>query len=60
MEVLVSERENVRLCKIDIVDWRSDVAQQHRIQSLPTLLLYDGTELVAEGTSEVLRRIQGL
>ncbi len=57
METLVSERDDLMLRKIDIVRWDSPVALQYRIDTLPTLYLYDGRELVSKDTDEVMRRL---
>ena len=57
MEALVVEQEDVRLCKVDIDAWSSDVSRQFRLQRIPRLLLYDGSKLVAEGTEPVMRHL---
>lgn len=60
MEALTNEKQNVRLVRIDIDTWESDVAQQHRIRSLPTLWLYDGTERVSSDVRAVFGRVHQL
>lgn len=48
----LAERQPGRLAirKVDIVDWTMPVAEQHRIESLPHLVLFDGDgNKVAEG-----------
>jgi len=57
LEALVVKLDDVRLCKINIKSWGSDVARQHSIKSIPQLVLYDGTTLVAQGTREVLLQL---
>ncbi|MGE0143000.1 MAG: hypothetical protein AB7I19_20000 [Planctomycetota bacterium] len=55
MEALTQQLSDLRLRRIDVPDWNAPVATAHRIQSLPTLWLYDGTSLVSRDTREVLQ-----
>ncbi len=57
MEALVIEQEDVLLCKINIQDWDSEVSEQFDLETIPRLLLYRGSTLVAEGTSEVMSEL---
>jgi hypothetical protein len=59
LEALIRERENVRLRKIDIVSWESPVARQFNIRRLPTLMLYDGRQLLSADTREILEILGG-
>ncbi|MBZ0152094.1 MAG: hypothetical protein K8J09_11245 [Planctomycetes bacterium] len=43
---------------VDIGSWHSPVAQQHGVQQLPWLWLYDKGELVSKDTREVIERLQ--
>ena len=54
MEALVREKGSIQLRKIDIKTWRSDVAQQYSVRSIPRLMLYDGMSLIADDTAKVL------
>jgi len=46
---LAGEHQNLAIRKIDIVDWTSEVVEQHGVLELPHLVLYgpDGSELAA-------------
>ena len=57
MEAIVRERGGLKLRRIDIDQWGSPVAKQYGIRSLPALYLYEGTRLVSQDTSDVLKRI---
>ena len=57
MEALIRKRGTVRLRKIDVVGWKSEVSRQFRISSLPTLHLYDGNRLVSKNTNQILRAL---
>jgi thiol-disulfide isomerase/thioredoxin len=63
LERLAARRpESLAVRKIDIVDWTMPVAAQHRIESLPYLILYDqGGRRMAEGEDvfDALVRIYG-
>lgn len=52
LEALAKQNSKVRLRKIDVKSWSSPVAQQHGVNSLPHLVLYEGPRLVALGTQE--------
>jgi hypothetical protein len=54
LEVLIRERASVRLRRIDIKSWDSPVAVQFGIRRLPTLLLYDGRQLLSADKAEIL------
>lgn len=45
----------MRLRRIDIGSWESEVAREHRVRSLPSLRLYDGKKLVSDDLREVLK-----
>lgn len=46
---------DLRLRRVDVPDWNAPVATANRIQSLPTLWLYEGTSLVSRDAREVLQ-----
>ena len=48
----------IALRRIDIDNWQSQVAREHRINSIPQLWLYDGTKLVTKDRNEVLALIR--
>ena len=50
----VEKNRTIRLRQIDVGNWNSEVAQQFEIRRLPTLMLYDGTDLISDDTQEVL------
>ncbi len=54
MEAWVAENKTIRLRRIDVVNWNSEVARQFEIRRLPTLMLYDGTDLISDDKQEVL------
>ena len=54
----MKERDDLHLRRVDIGDWRSPVARQHRIGRLPYLKLYENGRLVADGTEAVLGKIR--
>ena len=60
MEALQAHKPNFRIRKIDIDTWQSPVAREHNIQSLPTLLMYNGKTLVSSDTREVIGILNGL
>jgi hypothetical protein len=53
----VKDRDDVQVVRIDVVSWGSPVATQFEIDRLPTLLLYDGMDLVEDDTRAVLTRV---
>ncbi len=57
METLIRKRGTVRLRKIDVATWSSQVSKQFEIRRLPTLRLYDGTKLVSEDTRNVFQTL---
>ncbi len=57
MEAIIRRRGTVRLRKIDVASWHSEVSKQFGIRRLPTLRLYDGTRLVSEDTRHVVRTL---
>jgi hypothetical protein len=59
LEALIRERASVRLRRIDIERWDSPVAVQFGIRRLPTLLLYDGRELLSSDKREILELLGG-
>ena len=60
MEALINDKQSCRLLRIDIGKWGSPVAQQHGINRLPTVWLYDGSERVATDTRDTLTRVSQL
>jgi hypothetical protein len=54
LEAWVAENKTIRLRRIDVVNWNSEVARQFEIRRLPTLMLYDGTDLISDDKQEVL------
>lgn len=58
VEALANSRDDVVLRIIDIDTWKSPVAREHGISSIPHLVLYqDGVE-VASGTGAVLQKLR--
>ena len=57
MEDAIRRLGTVNLRRIDIRDWDSPVAKQHKINSVPRLVLYDGDELLSDDTQEVISMI---
>ena len=57
MEAFIRKRGTVRLRKIDVASWGSQVSKQFGIRRLPTLRLYNGTKLVSEDARNVLRTL---
>lgn len=53
----MEERSDLRLLHIDVDSWGSPVARQYGIRSLPTVYLYDGTELVTRDTQRALNEL---
>jgi thioredoxin-like negative regulator of GroEL len=54
LEAKVRNDPNLKLRKVDIVEWGSAVSNQYRIRSIPHLMLFRDGNLVAEGLNEVL------
>lgn len=54
MEARVRKLGTIRLRRVDISEWASDVARQYGIRRLPTLRLYDGHDVLSEETREIL------
>jgi len=57
LEALIRKLGTVRLRKIDVVSWQSEVSKQFHIRRLPRLHLYDGTRLVTDDTRQVLQTL---
>lgn len=57
MEDAIRRLGTVNLRRIDIRDWNSPVAKQHKINSVPSLVLYDGDELLSDDTRTVMKMI---
>jgi hypothetical protein len=57
LEAFVQKHGTVHLKKIDVVRWGSPVAEQFGIDRLPTLHLYDGTQLVSQDTRQIMTRL---
>jgi len=53
LERLAKTKRNFRIVIVDIDKWGSPVASQHNIRSLPSLWLYDGTELKSKDSRKV-------
>ncbi|MCO5171122.1 MAG: hypothetical protein M9894_32770 [Planctomycetes bacterium] len=51
------QTDGTRLLRIDIDGWRSPVASQFGIRSLPTVHLYEGKALVEGDTGAALARL---
>ena len=47
-------QRDIQLLKIDIKKWGSPVAEQHKVKSIPQLLLYEGTKLVSADRGQVM------
>lgn len=60
LEALANQHPNVKLRKIDIVNWESEVARQYRVQSLPTIWLYEDGELLTRDRREIAERLGNL
>lgn len=58
LEALIQKLGTVRLRKIDVVSWDSEVARQFRIRRLPTLHLYDGSRLVTDDKRRILQTLR--
>jgi thioredoxin 1 len=60
----LAERNADRLAlrKVDIINWDSPVARQHRLSSIPYLALYgpDGRQLASGDAGSVLHRLDGV
>ena len=54
LEAWIAKNKTIRLRQIDVGNWNSDVAQQFEIRRLPTLMLYDGTELLSDDRDEII------
>jgi hypothetical protein len=55
----VQQNPKFALLKVDIKSWKSPVAAQFSIKSVPYLQLYDvNGNLVAEGTNNVLKYLK--
>ena len=48
----------VRLRRINVASWESDVCRQHAIRRLPTLVLYEGQRVLSKDTREILGILQ--
>lgn len=57
---LAEQHPKVKLRKVDVQSWQSDVAQQYSIRLLPTLWLYEDGELVTKDSRAVAARLQKL
>jgi hypothetical protein len=57
LEARIRQLGTIRLRKIDVASWQSEVARQFKIHRLPTLHLYDGTRLVTSDTGQILRTL---
>jgi thioredoxin-like negative regulator of GroEL len=57
LEALIQNTADYRLVKIDIGSWQSAVARQYRVESLPTLLLFDGDQLVDRDRDSILNTV---
>ena len=54
LEALVKEHPTAKLRMIDIDDWSSDVARQHRIDKIPHLVLFENGRPTISGRDAVL------
>ncbi len=52
--------EALAIRKVDIVDWTQPVAEQHGVESLPYLVLYDGDGAAIARGEEVFAALAGL
>jgi hypothetical protein len=59
LEALARRLGTIRLRRVNVSEWESDVARQYGIRRLPALWLYDGHELLSEDAREVLEILQG-
>jgi hypothetical protein len=60
VEAAVKKQGRTQLLKVDIKKWGSPVALQYKAQigkGIPSVLLYDGKELIARGPGAVLKRL---
>ncbi len=60
MEGLIKSKGSCNLRRININSWKSAVAKQYGIRSLPSLWLFDGESAVSKDGRDVLRRVQEL
>ena len=58
MERLAQRTGSFRIRRINVLGWDSPVSQAHNIQRLPTLMLYDGANLVSRDTEEIMVRLR--
>lgn len=57
MEALIKDKGNVRLRRINIDQWRSAVATQYGIVSIPRLWMYEGMKRVSTDLRDVWNRL---
>ncbi|MEM9382605.1 MAG: hypothetical protein AAGB93_21815 [Planctomycetota bacterium] len=60
MEGLARSNDSLRLRKIDVGSWSSPVARQHGIESLPSLVLYEGDRLVTSDLRAAFAKAKSL
>jgi hypothetical protein len=58
LEARVRQLGTIRLRRIDVPTWDSQVSRQHGIRRLPTLMLYAGRRLLSSDTAEILAWLQ--
>ena len=49
--------QQIPIKRIDIVNWKSDVARQYKINRLPTVWMYKDGKLINQNSQEVLKQI---
>lgn len=60
LETAAYAHANLKVRKIDLPRSSCAAGDQFRIRSVPHLVLYEGTEEVAVGTPQVIRRLNDL
>ena len=60
LEALAKSNETLRLRKIDIGSWDSEVAQRYGIRSLPSVWIYDGKKLISSDRKDSLALLKPL
>ena len=60
MEALTEANDKVKLVRININAWESEVAEQFEIRSLPTVWLFEDQERISTEAMEIVQRIRRL
>jgi hypothetical protein len=60
LAALVRRQPQLKLRRVDVVNWGSPVAEQYSIRCLPTLWLYENGSLASKDSDVVLTRLAAL